>query len=171
MMFLFPLIPPTDIGIGTTGSRTRLGSPPVVPITGIGTTGGNLGIVNVIIKDPGYNYPPITEGGLGGGGRIFANSCQSAIRRSDTQVWEGPFNEGDIINIKIGDLVYHFRTAPNISLKLKSRSPHQDVHQQFLVLQLLLHQVREDDLGQVDVKQLSIERIINGTPLIVRIAQ
>ena len=103
---LIPLIPPTDIGIGTTGSRTRLGSPPTVPTTGIGTTGGNLGIVNVIIKDPGYNYPPILEGGLGGGGRIFANSCQSAIRRSDTQVWEGPFNEGDIINIKIGDLVY-----------------------------------------------------------------
>ena len=42
---LIPLIPPTDIGIGTTGSRTRLGSPPVVPTTGIGTTGGNLGII------------------------------------------------------------------------------------------------------------------------------
>ena len=46
------------------------------------------------------------KGDLGGGGRIFANSCQSAIRRSDTQVWEGPFDEGDIIDIKIGDLVY-----------------------------------------------------------------
>ena len=103
---IIPPIPPTDVGIGTTGSRTRLGSPPVIPIIGIGTTGGNLGVVDVIIKDPGYNYPPIPDGSLGGGGRTFANKCQSAVRRSDTQVWEGPFDEGDIINIKIGDLVY-----------------------------------------------------------------
>ena len=94
--------PPPGPGIGTTGGGgdDNIPDPPSGP--GIGSTG----ILNVVIKDPGYKYPPIPDGSLGGGGRTFANRCQSAIRRSDNQVWEGPFNEGDIINIKIGDLVY-----------------------------------------------------------------
>lgn len=63
-----------------------------------------VGVIDVIIDNTGYNYLPNEDGSVGGMGRTIADRCQSLIRRADN-TWEGPFNPGDIIEIGVGDLV------------------------------------------------------------------
>ena len=63
-----------------------------------------VGVIDVIIDNTGYNYLPNEDGSVGGMGRTIADRCQSLIRRADN-TWDGPFNSGDIIEIGVGDLV------------------------------------------------------------------
>jgi hypothetical protein len=57
------------------------------------------------MNNPGYGYLPSPDGSVGGMGRTIANRCQSLIRRGDTKKWEGPFDSGEVIDIRIGDIV------------------------------------------------------------------
>ncbi len=89
------------IGIGTTA--------PTTPGTGIGTTAPKpgdpvSGVKNVIIPNPGGGYLPKPDGSQGGDGRTWADRCQSTIRRADGN-WDYPYNPGEVMDIKVGDLV------------------------------------------------------------------
>ena len=70
-----------------------------------GETSVQTGVVDVIINSPGYGYLPSPDGSIGGMGRTIADRCQSLIRRGDTKKWEGPFDPGVAIDIRIGDTV------------------------------------------------------------------
>jgi hypothetical protein len=73
------------------------------------------GVTNVIINNTGYGYLPSSDGSVGGMGRTIANRCQSLIRRGDTKKWEGPFDSGEVINIRVGDTVRLAGVAEYIS--------------------------------------------------------
>ena len=63
------------------------------------------GVTSVIMINTGYGYLPSPDGSVGGMNRTIANSNQSLIRRGDTKKWEGPFNPGEVIDIRVGDTV------------------------------------------------------------------
>ena len=63
------------------------------------------GVVDVIINNSGYGYLPSPDGSIGGMNRVIADRCQSLIRRGDTKKWEGPFDSGEVIDIRVGDTV------------------------------------------------------------------
>lgn len=63
------------------------------------------GVVDVIINNSGYGYLPSPDGSIGGMNRVIADRCQSLIRRGDTNKWEGPFDPGEVIDIRVGDTV------------------------------------------------------------------
>jgi hypothetical protein len=73
------------------------------------------GVIDVIMVKGGYDYIPSPDGSYGGNGRIFAGRCQSVIRRGDTNLWEGPFDEGDVFEVKEGDFVIIAGQPPYIS--------------------------------------------------------
>lgn len=70
-----------------------------------GETSTQTGVLNVIMNNSGYGYLPSPDGSVGGMGRTIANRCQSLIRRGDTKKWEGPFDSGEVIDIRVGDTV------------------------------------------------------------------
>ena len=74
-----------------------------------------VGVVDVVMDNTGYNYPQSPDGSYGGGGRVVADRCQSLIRRGDTKYWEGPFNEGEVIEVREGDFVIISGQAPYTS--------------------------------------------------------
>lgn len=74
-----------------------------------------VGVVDVVMNNTGYNYPQNPDGSYGGGGRVVADRCQSLIRRGDTKYWEGPFNEGEVIEVREGDFVIISGQAPYTS--------------------------------------------------------
>jgi len=63
------------------------------------------GVVDVIINNSGYGYLSSPDGSIGGMNRVIADRCQSLIRRGDTNKWEGPFDPGEVIDIRVGDTV------------------------------------------------------------------
>ena len=70
-----------------------------------GETSTQTGVLRVIMNNSGYGYLPSPDGSVGGMGRTIANRCQSLIRRGDTKKWEGPFDSGEVIDIRVGDTV------------------------------------------------------------------
>lgn len=80
-----------------------------------GETSTETGVLDVIIDNPGYDYLPYPDGSYGGGGRTVADRCQSILRRGDTNKWEGPFNEGEVIEIREGDFVIIAGQPPYVS--------------------------------------------------------
>lgn len=81
----------TGSGTGGTGSRPRPGD--IVD-----------GIVDVIVIENGFDYLQKPDGSLGGDGRTWADRCRTKVRR-DNGVWEFPYNPGETVDIRIGDLV------------------------------------------------------------------
>lgn len=83
--------------------------PDGTPVPGGQTPGPDdtlvTGVTGIIMNNSGYGYLPSPDGSVGGMGRTIANRCQSLIRRGDTNKWEGPFDPGEVIEIRIGDTV------------------------------------------------------------------
>ena len=73
---------------------------------GDGTDGdvSSGGISGVVITNPGYNYLPSPNGSRGGMGRVWADRCQSIVRRANGD-WDTPYSEGKVIRLFYGDTI------------------------------------------------------------------
>ena len=81
-----------------------------------GTTNG---VTGVVIEQTGTGYLPSPNGDLGGDGRVWATRCQSIIQRVDG-TWDTPYDPGEIMNIRIGDMVQLAGQPSYISTKDES---------------------------------------------------
>ena len=76
---------------------------------GIGDDGDVIGddgtgIIDVVITDPGYGYEAFPYGDKGGGGRVWANRCQTTVHRADYR-WDIPYSLGQTVRVYYGDEV------------------------------------------------------------------
>jgi hypothetical protein len=105
-----PYVPPPGTSTGTaTGTATGTGTGGGTGTgtgTGIGPKPGDLvdGISKIIVLDSGGGYLSTPDGSQGGDGRTWADRCQSTIRRADGN-WDYPYSPGEVMDIKVGDLV------------------------------------------------------------------
>lgn len=74
-----------------------------------------VGVTTVIMNNTGYGYLPAPDGSVGGMNRTIADPNQSLVRRGDTKKWEGPFDPGEVIEIRVGDTVRLSGTPEYIS--------------------------------------------------------
>ena len=61
-------------------------------------------VVAVVIEEPGKDYLYGYDGSEGGGGRTFANYCETIVRRS-SGCYDLPYLSGETINLNAGDWV------------------------------------------------------------------
>ena len=61
-----------------------------------------LGLTDVIMDDTGYGYEGYPYGDKGGGGRVWANRCQTTVHRANYN-WDIPYSEGRTITAYYGD--------------------------------------------------------------------
>ena len=86
------------------------GSPPPPRPPGGGTPPGGGGtpppggITNVVIIDPGFGYEGYPYGDKGGGGRVWANRCQTTVHRANYK-WDLPYSLGQTVRVGYGDEV------------------------------------------------------------------
>jgi len=71
-----------------------------VPVSGL----KNGRVVAVVIEEPGKDYLYGYDGSEGGGGRTFANYCETMVRRS-SGCYDLPYVSGEIINLNVGDWI------------------------------------------------------------------
>ena len=69
-----------------------------------GSPGITTGVVGVVILDPGYGYDGVPIGDQGGGGRVWADRCQTTVHRANFD-WDLPYSEGQTINLFYGDTI------------------------------------------------------------------
>ena len=62
------------------------------------------GITNVVIIDPGFGYEGYPYGDKGGGGRVWANRCQTTVHRANYN-WDLPYSLGQTVRVGYGDEV------------------------------------------------------------------
>ena len=62
------------------------------------------GIINVVITDPGFGYEGYPYGDKGGGGRVWANRCQTTVHRANYK-WDLPYSLGQTVRVGYGDEV------------------------------------------------------------------
>ena len=122
-------IPRPPLSDGTPDTRVSIPTPPyvgpgiripspevpadmVIP-PGISTV-PRTGIVDVIVVDPGYGYLPTPDGSTGGGGRTWADKCQTTVQRANGN-YEIPFSEGDVIRLYYGDSIT-FPAQPTVRI-------------------------------------------------------
>lgn len=87
---------------GTGGTPVTLGGTGGTPVT-VGITSG-IGIVDVIITDPGFGYLPKPDGSIGGDGRTWAVPGDTVIKREDG-TYDPPYKPGEDYTVKPGDTV------------------------------------------------------------------
>ena len=61
-------------------------------------------VVAVVIEEPGKDYLYGYDGSEGGGGRTFANYCETIVRRS-SGCYDLPYLSGETINLNAGDWI------------------------------------------------------------------
>lgn len=61
-----------------------------------------IGITDVIIENSGYGYEGYPYGDKGGGGRVWANRCQTTVHRANYD-WDAPYSKGATITAYYGD--------------------------------------------------------------------
>ena len=61
-----------------------------------------IGVANVIMDDTGYGYEGYPYGDKGGGGRVWANRCQTTVHRANYN-WDIPYSKGRTITAYYGD--------------------------------------------------------------------
>ena len=68
-------------------------------------------VQDVVIEEPGSGYLTVPDGSRGGDGRVFAESGDTIVRRSDGK-YDLPYSPGDTINLLPGDQVQSCSRAP-----------------------------------------------------------
>jgi hypothetical protein len=63
-----------------------------------------IGVTDVVMDDSGYNYLQNPTGEKGGGGRVWANRCQTTVQRANFN-WDTPYNKDDEITAYYGDTI------------------------------------------------------------------
>ena len=71
-----------------------------VPVSGL----KNGRVVAVVIEEPGKDYLYTYDGSEGGGGRTFANYCETMVRRAGG-CYDLPYVSGEVINLNAGDWI------------------------------------------------------------------
>jgi hypothetical protein len=71
-----------------------------IPLSGL----KNGRVVDVIIEEPGKNYLYSYDGSEGGGGRTFANYCETMVRRA-SGCYDLPYVSGQTIQLNPGDWI------------------------------------------------------------------
>lgn len=61
-------------------------------------------IDEIIVEDPGYNYPSESDGSQGGMGRTWSKKDQTTVKRSDG-TYDTPYNPGQTIKLSPGDTI------------------------------------------------------------------
>ena len=61
-----------------------------------------IGITDVIMENSGYGYEGYPYGDKGGGGRVWANRCQTTVHRANYD-WDAPYSNGATITAYYGD--------------------------------------------------------------------
>ena len=61
-----------------------------------------IGITDVIMENSGYGYEGYPYGDKGGGGRVWANRCQTTVHRANYD-WDIPYSKGRTITAYYGD--------------------------------------------------------------------
>ena len=100
----------TAISINDKGTNYQVGD--IVIITARTTTTTTItpttlttfGVTKVLISNSGYGYLPAPDGSQGGDGRIWADRCQTVVRRKNLD-WDDPYSPGDVITLYTGDWV------------------------------------------------------------------
>jgi hypothetical protein len=78
----------------------------VLPTLDVGGTGGETtnGVVAVIMDETGSGYLSVTNGDLGGDGRVWAEKDKTTVKREDG-TYDRPYAPGEIIELLPGDSV------------------------------------------------------------------
>ncbi len=63
-----------------------------------------IGVTKVLITNSGYGYLSAPDGSQGGDGRVWADRCQTVVRRKNFD-WDDPYTAGDVITLYTGDWV------------------------------------------------------------------
>ena len=63
-----------------------------------------IGVVAVVITDPGYGYDNIPKGDKGGSGRVWADRCQTTVLRANFD-WDIPYSNRQTITLFYGDTI------------------------------------------------------------------
>lgn len=64
----------------------------------------DLGVVSVLVVDPGYNYLPSPDGSLGGEGRTWANAEDTVVKRKDGR-YDLPYPPNSVVQLNKCDFV------------------------------------------------------------------
>ena len=63
-----------------------------------------IGVIGVIMDDTGYGYEAYPYGDKGGGGRVWADRCQTTVHRANYD-WDVPYSRGATITAYYGDTI------------------------------------------------------------------
>ena len=58
----------------------------------------------VVMEDTGYGYEGFPYGDKGGGGRVWADRCQTIVQRANYD-WDIPYSKGRVISLYYGDTI------------------------------------------------------------------
>ena len=72
-------------------------------------------VVAVVIEEPGKDYLYGYDGSEGGGGRTFANYCETIVRRS-SGCYDLPYLSGETIDLNVGDWIKYPNTTSAVQV-------------------------------------------------------
>ncbi len=106
----------TITAINITSGGSGYTSAPIVTITGSGSgatatavvsgggTGTGIGVIGVVIIKDGYGYLPKPDGSKGGMNRVWADRCQTIVKRANGN-WDPPYSLEQPIKLFFGDMI------------------------------------------------------------------
>ena len=97
-------------GPGGNKPKTPLGDPcsdtPIIEnlIASGKFTSDQIGVINIVVTDPGADYLSVPDGSLGGDGRTWAQANETVIKRNDG-TYDKPYKPGEVVALNKCDEV------------------------------------------------------------------